>query len=116
MAYSRHTAHADPYQAVGEQDLTAHVNWTALMRRGEELGLRTASLTTQMRFLLALGIFERAAAWGDDETLAARARRAAWQLAGPGGLGETFQVLVQYKSIETPNLRGLADPYVLRLP
>ncbi len=111
MAYRRHTAHTDLYQAVGEQDLTAHVNWTALVRRGEELGLRTAGLTSQARFLLALGILERAAAWGDDETQAARARRAAWQLVGPGGLGETFQVLIQYKGLAAPSLRGLADPY-----
>jgi len=111
MAYRRHVAHADPYQAVGEQDLTAHVNWTALVRRGEELGLRTAGLTTQMRFLLALGILERAATWGDDEVQAARARRAARQLIEPGGLGETFQVLVQCKGLASPSLRGLADPW-----
>jgi len=111
MAYRRHVAHTDLYQAVGEQDLTAHVNWTALMRRGEELGLRLVGLTSQARFLLALGILERAAAWGDDESQAARARRAAWQLVAPGGLGETFQVLIQCTGLETPRLRGLADPY-----
>jgi len=111
MAYRRHVAHTNLYQAVGEQDLTAHVNWTALMRRGEELGLRLVGLTSQARFLLALGILERAAAWSDDESQAARARRAAWQLVAPGGLGETFQVLIQCTGLETPRLRGLADPY-----
>jgi len=111
LAYRQHVAHTDLYQAVGEQDLTAHVNWTALMRRGEELGLRLVGLTSQARFLLALGILERAAAWSDDESQAARARRAAWQLVAPGGLGETFQVLIQCTGLETPRLRGLADPY-----
>lgn len=111
MAYRQHTAHTDPYQAVGEQDLTTHVNWTVLMQHGDKLGLHTLGLITQSRFLLALGILERAAAWSDDEAQAGRARRAAWQLAAPGGLGDTFQVLVQATGGLPTALRGLADPF-----
>src|SRR5579883_708265 len=58
LCYSRHTVHSDPYVRLGQQDLTAHVDFTSLAAAGEGTGLRTLGFTTQQRFLAALGIDE----------------------------------------------------------
>src|SRR5581483_6433002 len=47
MCYRQHSASSDPYQAPGEQDITAHVNFTALRAAGEAAGLTTLGLVTQ---------------------------------------------------------------------
>ena len=54
--YQGHTVGADPYQAVGRQDLTAHVDTTAVIRAATDSGMRLLGATTQGRFLAALGI------------------------------------------------------------
>ena len=55
MAYQKHQATEDVLTDPGNRDLTAHVNFTALAKRGEELGLTASPLVTQMRFLMELG-------------------------------------------------------------
>ena len=94
----------DLYGMPGDQDLTAHVNFTALMRRGEEKGLRTLGLTTQGRFLLALGILEEASSLTE--------RLAAKHLIMPGGMGDVFKILIQAKGVEgKEEVLGLRDPF-----
>jgi SAM-dependent MidA family methyltransferase len=58
-AYVRHQVHDDPYQFVGRQDLTAHVDVTAVERAGAAAGLTTVGITTQAEALMGLGIEER---------------------------------------------------------
>ncbi|MBI3749129.1 MAG: SAM-dependent methyltransferase [Chloroflexi bacterium] len=58
-AYLRQRVHADPYRHVGRQDLTAHVDITAVERAGEAAGLSHLGTTTQAEFLMGLGIQER---------------------------------------------------------
>jgi SAM-dependent MidA family methyltransferase len=53
-AYHRHRVHADPFVAIGRQDLTAHVDLTAVERAAEGAGLEPIGRTTQARFLAAL--------------------------------------------------------------
>jgi SAM-dependent MidA family methyltransferase len=55
-AYLRHTVHDDPYRHVGRQDLTAHVDWTAVERAAEAAGLTLVGRTTQAELLMGLGI------------------------------------------------------------
>src|SRR5208282_2124640 len=55
MAYRHHSASPDPYQAPGEQDLTAHVNFTALAAASEQAGMRVEKLLTQSQFLMGIG-------------------------------------------------------------
>lgn len=55
MAYSEHRKSADPLQAVGRCDLTAHVDFTSLAERAEASGLRLAGYCDQHHFLVALG-------------------------------------------------------------
>jgi SAM-dependent MidA family methyltransferase len=58
-AYVRHQVHADPYRHVGRQDLTAHVDLTALERAAVAAGLSTIGSTTQAEALMGLGIEAR---------------------------------------------------------
>jgi SAM-dependent MidA family methyltransferase len=58
MAYVHHRAHDNPLINVGRQDLTAHVDITAVERAAQRNGLQTVGLTTQAEFLTGLGIGE----------------------------------------------------------
>ena len=55
-AYVRHQVHDDPYRHVGRQDLTAHVDVTAVERAAHAAGLTTIGITTQAEALVGLGI------------------------------------------------------------
>jgi SAM-dependent MidA family methyltransferase len=112
MAYHRHRANEDYLARVGEQDLTAHVNLTALRREAAAFGLSLAGIATQDRFLIANGILD---GLDSDEggTLAATKRRLqAKQLIHPEGMGTTFKVAVFSKGIDPPpSVRGVCDPF-----
>jgi SAM-dependent MidA family methyltransferase len=110
LAYQQHRAGEDFLRAPGEQDLTAHVNFTALELWGRRAGLARTGLVTQAQFLLALGRGNEFADLYDDgqsEVERVRARLLLKNLLHPEGLGETFQVFVQHKGVEAPRLTGL---------
>ena len=111
LAYHQHRATEDYYARPGEQDLTAHVNFTALDIAGRRAGLQRLGLVSQSHFLLALG---RANEFADvyDEGMSeldrTRARLHLKTLINPEGMGETFHVLVQAKGVDTAKtLTGL---------
>jgi SAM-dependent MidA family methyltransferase len=111
MAYRGHDANEDFYAAPGEQDLTAHVNFTALRQWGARTGLETVGLTSQTAFLLALGKgneFEDLYDEGMDETDRLRARLQLKTLIFPEGMGERFQVLIQQKGVAQTKLTAFA--------
>lgn len=54
MCYFKHRAHESPYVNIGKQDITAHVNFTAVTRWAEEAGFKVLNYTTQQRYLLSL--------------------------------------------------------------
>ena len=111
LAYANHRANEDFYAAPGEQDLTAHVNFTALRLWGQRRGLETLGLVTQTAFLLALGKgndFADLYDDGMDGSARLRARLQLKTLIFPEGMGERFQVLVQQKAVPTAHLTGLA--------
>lgn len=107
MCYHRHIANDNPYQNIGDQDITTHVNFSVLMSYGERLGLENIWFTTQSRFLLNNGILNHLQEIGfenigdkniiNDEAL--KLNRAIRQLITPGEMGETFKVLLQQKNI-----------------
>jgi SAM-dependent MidA family methyltransferase len=66
LAYVRHRAHDDPLRNVGRQDLTAHVDLTAVERAAERAGLQRLGVTTQAEFLVGLGIGELLSAIQSD--------------------------------------------------
>jgi SAM-dependent MidA family methyltransferase len=116
QCYFQHAHHSDPYRAVGRQDITAHVDFTALERQGEKCGLETLGWSPQTMFLMALGLGDRIAAlsYADpDQPLPEilRRREALHALMDPMGLGN-FGVLVQGKNLTTEqrSLKGLTVP------
>lgn len=101
--YTRHTVHRNALDRLGDQDLTAHVDWTALREEGEAAGLETVALTRQARWLLAAGLFEELAEGGRvPAPLEARA------LLDGGGMGEEIRVLVQSRGVRVENVLDLA--------
>lgn len=114
QCYYRHQHHNNPYINIGRQDITAHVDFTALERWGEQCGLHKLGFTQQGLFLMALGLGERIAAISTstaDLNQLLQRRDALHQLIDPQGFGG-FGVLVQTKGL-TPaeisiSLQGLS--------
>jgi len=116
MCYHRHTSGEDPYRLIGNQDITAHVDFTALQRAGEQAGLATLYFGEQYRFLMGLGFVEaliELQARESDENRARALRLTLKNLILPeGGMGETFKVLIQGKGVGEPELlcaRSIGD-------
>jgi SAM-dependent MidA family methyltransferase len=110
--YYGHTVTDDPYIRIGEQDLTAHVDFTALQRAGESAGMTLAGLTTQGAFLASLGLGDLLVQLQQDVTASVAdylvAQAAVYCLIDPGGLGR-FGVLLTAKNAPVePSLRGMA--------
>jgi len=110
MAYRKHTAGEDFYSLPGETDLTAHVNFSALIDAGKEAGLDLAGFTTQERFLLALGednAFRDICDPDQSEIEQLQARLKLKRLINPEGMGTILKVLIQRKGVEPAELTGL---------
>ena len=109
LCYHRHTANETPYTQIGQQDMTAHVDFGALERAGAGAGLQTLGFTTQGHFLTNLGLGDLLVATQTpgralDAYLTDRA--AVLALIEPGGMGR-FGVLAQGKAFAPPRpLRG----------
>jgi SAM-dependent MidA family methyltransferase len=107
MCYWRHQAVEDPYVHIGEQDITAHVNFSDLIAAGKASGLDTESFCTQMEFLVQLGILEQIEPLARSRSAADIQRlQAIKKLLLPGGMGERFKVLLQRKAEPRPPGRG----------
>jgi len=109
LAYRGHTAAEDLFAAPGETDLTAHVNFSALIEVGKADGLVFAGLTTQERFLLALGETNQFADVydpGQTEPEMLQARLKLKRLIFPEGMGNIFKVLVQQRGVTPTGLTG----------
>jgi len=110
MCYRQHSASDNPYEGPGEQDITAHVNFTALRAAGEPAGLECLRLVTQAQFLMGIGEETQFSDAFEDEHLPQERAKRALQikhLVTPVGMGETFSVLVMAKGVERQNLGGL---------
>jgi SAM-dependent MidA family methyltransferase len=98
-SFYRHRLIDSPLARIGEQDITASVNFTALIEQGRDCGFETVSYERQTAFLLRHGLIERIAATHKaDETLGdVKARLAIKNLFVPGGVSDNFRVLIQKK-------------------
>ena len=110
LSFYRHNPSNDPYRRLGRQDMTAHVDFTSLIDEGRRQGLEPLGLTTQARFLSALGIYEALRQREGDTDLEEHfaRRRAVHELTDPVGLGRV-RVLVQAKGLEGCRLKGLEE-------
>ena len=122
QSYYLHTDGHSPYQRIGRQDMTAHVDFTALIDRGLAVGLRPVFLTTQAEFLHSLGFneMEKSVRQSNRDREEKSANLSAMRdLVNPNGLGR-FKVLVQEKNTgirrssdllpEAEDLRNLRSP------
>ncbi|MEP7151529.1 MAG: SAM-dependent methyltransferase [Nitrospira sp.] len=103
LCYYNQTTTEDAFDRVGEQDMTAHVDFTALARVGQAAGLEVTGFTNQMSFLIGLGAEQLL------ESLQPESPEffAAIHLLRPEGMGRTFKVLVQHTNMAKPELDGL---------
>jgi len=103
LCYFQQQTNEDPFIRVGEQDMTAHVDFSSLASVGEMHGLHVTGFTNQMSFLMGLGVEEMIGELEQES----QELRAAIHLLKPNGMGSTFKVLVQHKGISRPELDGL---------
>ncbi|MBI5855883.1 MAG: SAM-dependent methyltransferase [Nitrospirae bacterium] len=103
LGYRQQMLSEDPYQDVGLQDLTAHVDFTAVATAGDEAGLAVTGFTNQMSFLMSLGVEQEM----EGLEPGSREFQSIIQLLRPEGMGRTFKVLIQHKGLPCPTLEGL---------
>jgi SAM-dependent MidA family methyltransferase len=100
--YYRHVLGSNPYRRIGRQDITAHVDFTSLMRSGEEHGLASVGFSTQREFLQNLG-FSLFLDSLDERRLSQRERdtnrMGMLELIKAGKMGD-FKVLAQAKGLD----------------
>ncbi|MDP9190921.1 MAG: SAM-dependent methyltransferase [Acidobacteriota bacterium] len=111
-AYSGQRVHRDLLTAPGEQDLTAHINFSDLERAGERQGAKTLFFDGLAKFLLSIGatehelfkpIHETEIASAEEGIALIAAREEARRLILPDGMGEDLRVLVQGKDVSFEN-------------
>ena len=103
MCHYQHRAHADPLARPGEEDITAHVDFTALAEAAHDAGAEILGYTTQAQFLVNCGITDVLAQTNAENALryapiAAQAQR----LLSPAEMGELFKVLAVGKGPTVP--------------
>ncbi|VAW95187.1 SAM-dependent methyltransferase, MidA [hydrothermal vent metagenome] len=103
MCHYRHRAHDDPFVYPGLQDITAHVDFTAVAECAVDSGLNVLGYNTQGLFLLANGITELAQS--DDEHEQRLLAQQVRTLTLPGEMGELFKVIALGRDYDAP-LRG----------
>ena len=103
MCHYRHHAHPDPFYLPGLQDITAHVDFTAVAIAGVEAGLDLLSYTSQAGFLLGGGITEVLARIpAEDSRRYLPASNAVQKLLSPAEMGELFKVLILGTGVALP--------------
>ncbi len=108
LCYHKHQFHDNPYQNIGKQDITAHVNFSSLKRWGDEQGLITTGYCPQGTYLTASGIDEVIVElYADSPDYLSQISKIKG-LIMPHGMGESHSVIVQYKGKGVPDLRGFS--------
>jgi SAM-dependent MidA family methyltransferase len=108
MCYDRHRVNEDPFENVGKQDITAHLNFSSLKRWGDEIGLKTLGYCAQGTYLIASGLDEVITELYEDSSEFSSEVLKIKGLILPQGMGESHKVMVQYKGSGTPELRGFS--------
>jgi len=108
LCYHKHQVTEDPYQNIGEQDITAHVNFSSVKKWGEELGIKTIGFCQQGTFLISLGIDEAITEIYKNSPDYLFEVAKIKGLILPGTMGETHKVMIQYKGKGEPELKGFS--------
>jgi SAM-dependent MidA family methyltransferase len=108
MCHHRHRAHGEVFLRPGEQDITAHVDFSALAHAAHAAGLEVLGYATQAQFLINCGITEVLGEANADNALHyAPLASEAHKLLSPAEMGELFKVLAVGRGVTTP-LMGFA--------
>ena len=110
-AIRQHSVSSNPYEAPGEQDITADVNFTALAAAAEKQGMHAHKLLTQSQFLMGIGEANQFGDAFEECRLPQERAKVALQLkhlVTPAGMGENFHVLIASKGIELERVSSLS--------
>jgi SAM-dependent MidA family methyltransferase len=110
-ALRQHSVSANPYEAPGEQDITADVNFSALAAAMEKHGMQAERLVTQSHFLMGIGESNQFADAFEECRLPQERAKVALQLkhlVTPAGMGESFQVLIAGKGVGLERIKALS--------
>ena len=108
VCYNKHTVNDLPYSNIGQQDITAHVNFSALKFWGTKHGLKNCGFTNQSQFLLGLGLTEHLRKLEEKERDSFEVRKKLMMLHTLLiSMGKKFKVLIQQKGLSNPFLSGL---------
>lgn len=108
MCHYRHLAHSDPFYLPGLQDVTVHVDFTAIIAAADSAGLSLLGYTSQGQFLLNCGILDRLAELPNESLDYIRAAGAVNKLLMPHEMGELFKVIAIGRGIDE-DLCGFAQ-------
>jgi SAM-dependent MidA family methyltransferase len=110
MCHYRHHAHPEPFYLPGLQDVTAHVDFTAMALASQDAGLGVLAYMNQASFLLAAGIGDLLLQTDPEDALRYLPQaRAVQKLVSPAEMGELFKVLVVGNGVELPEPIVRAD-------
>jgi SAM-dependent MidA family methyltransferase len=110
MCHYRHHAHPDPFYLPGLQDITSHVDFTAMALASQEAGLPVLAYMNQASFLLGAGIGELLMEQDPEQALDFLPQsRAVQKLVSPAEMGELFKVLVVGQDVDLPDAIVRAD-------
>ncbi|MFC1664477.1 class I SAM-dependent methyltransferase [Pseudomonadota bacterium] len=101
ICHYRHQLHDDPLILVGLQDITSHVNFSAIASSGQQAGLSLLGYTQQVHFLMALGLLDMVRVQGDsDSSSQMKLTQQIKKLTLPSEMGELFKVIALGKGLE----------------
>ncbi|NGZ87611.1 class I SAM-dependent methyltransferase [Duganella aceris] len=110
MCHYRHHAHADPFYYPGLQDITAHVDFTAMALAAQDAGVEVLGYLNQSGFLIGAGIGELLLRTDPSDVKAYLPQASALQkLVSPAEMGELFKVLAIGKHVALPDAIAMQD-------
>jgi len=109
MCHYRHQSHPDPLILLGLQDITAHVNFTAVAQAAVEANFDVAGYTHQANFLLATGLLDKLSTCSPDDPHFFRLSQQAKMLTLPSEMGELFKVMALTANFDQPLLGFVQD-------
>jgi len=110
MCHYRHHAHPDPFYLPGLQDITAHVDFTAMALAAQDGGIDVLAYMSQASFLLGAGIGQLLLRTDPQDALRYLPQANAVQkLLSPAEMGELFKVLIVGHGVELPAELARAD-------
>ena len=112
VCYHKHTINYCPYINIGRQDITTHVNFSALRHWGLKSGLEYCGFTNQASFLLGLGLTEHLKKREENGKYDTEdnPKKALLLHTFLADMGKKFKILIQNKGIQKPRLSGLQFP------